>query len=233
MLTLAFVLLLLLTLYTAFFVAVHAWFLYGINPDYHRAFKLSRGIAAAILTSIGIAAAIVGIQHWDQAYLYRHYPEQSLGDLWMWHGMLVVLAHIVSDFLWMLHGRLTRGIIPRNDLVIHHGVCLLAFCYALWKDVGFAVCLIALVSELMPVTSGLGGWGQHKNRPDLIEKANVARLRVLVWWRRPLWFIMAFLTGRAIFIGKVEDGLEIAFGIAAVGFTTLIFLDKYWIKKCS
>lgn len=233
MLTSAFVLFLLLSLYTAVFVAVHAWFLFGINPDYHRSFKMSRGIAAAILTGIGLAAAVVGIQHWDQAYLYHHDPSSSLGDLWMWHGMLVVSAHLISDFVWMLYGRISRGIIPRADLVIHHGVCLLAFSYALWKDVGFAVCLIALVSELMPVTSGVGGWGQHTNRPDLIEKSNVARLRVLIWWRRPLWFIMAFLTGRAILIGKVEEGLEIAFGIAAVGFTTLIFLDKYWIKKCS
>ncbi len=223
----------LLLLYTGFFVLLHVWFLAHVNPDYHRAFKLSRGVAAAILTCTGIAAAVVGIQHWDEAYLYRHYPSTSLGDLWMWHGMLVVLSHILSDFVWMIYGRISRQIVPRTDLVIHHLVCLFAFSYALWKDVGFAVCLIALVSELMPVTSGISGWGQHKNRPDIVEKANKARLLVLIWWRRPLWLVMAFLTGRAIVLGHVGDGLGIAFGIAAVGFTTLIFLDKYWIRKCS
>lgn len=223
----------LLLAYTAFFVLVHAWFLGKVTENYHKAFQLSRGIAATILTGIGIAAAVVGIQHWDEAYLYRHDPAASLGDLWMWHGMLVVLSHILSDFVWMLYGRLSRQILPRKDLVIHHVVCLGAFCYALWKDVGFAVCLIALVSEAMPITSGISGWGQHRKRPDIVEKANAARLKVLIWWRRPLWFVMAFLTGRAILTGRVEEGLEIAFGIAAVGFTTLIFLDKYWIKKCS
>lgn len=219
--------------YTGFFVLVHTWFLLRVNPNYHRSFQLSRGLAAAVLTAIGLTAAVVGIGHWNEAYLYHHYPQKIAGDWWMWQGVLVVMGHILSDFAWMGYGRMSRGIIPRTDLVIHHLVVLGTFGYALWKDVGFAVCLIALVSELMPVTSGISGWGQHKERPQLVERANKARLWVLIYWRRPLWFIMAFLTGRAILLGNVADGLGIAFGIAAVGFTTLIFLDKYWIKKCS
>jgi hypothetical protein len=219
--------------YTGFFTLLHVVFLYGISPDYHRAFKLSRAIPAAIMTLMGLAAVFPGIQHWQVAFLYRHDPSASFPDLLMWHGMLVVMGHLLSDFLWMFYGRATRAIIPRRDLLIHHGVCLAAFSYALWKEVGFALCLIALVSELMPVTTGISGWGQHIGRKDVMEVANRIRLAVLIWWRRPLWFLLAALTARTILAQDVQEGFGLAFAIAAVGFTTLIFLDKYWIAKCS
>jgi hypothetical protein len=226
-------LLLPLLTYTGVFTLLHIVFLSGVSPDYHRAFKLSRAIPAAIMTMMGIAAACVAIGHWHEAFLYRHHPDSVLSDRLMWHGLLIVMGHLLSDYLWMLYGLVGRRIIPRADLIIHHGVCLAAFSYALWKEVGFALCLIALVSELMPVTTGISGWGQHIGRKDIMELANRIRLAVLIWWRRPLWFGLAALTARSIFSQEIPEGFGLAFGIAAAGFTTLIFLDKYWIGKCS
>jgi hypothetical protein len=219
--------------YTGVFTLLHIVFLSGVSPDYHRAFKLSRAIPATIMTLMGIAAVFVAIGHWNEAFLYRHDPSALLSDRLMWHGLLIVMGHLLSDYVWMLYGLIGRRIVPRADLIIHHGVCLAAFSYALWKEVGFALCLIALVSELMPVTTGISGWGQHIGRKDIMELANRIRLKVLIWWRRPLWFALAALTARSIFSQQIPEGFGLAFGIAAAGFTTLIFLDKYWIGKCS
>ncbi len=182
---------------------------------------------------IGIAAAVAAIGHWNEAFLYRHDPNTVWSDWLMWHGMLVVMGHLLSDFIWMGYGLVARRIIPRTDLVFHHLVCCAAFSYSLWKEVGFALCLISLVSELMPVTTGISGWGQHIGRKDIMEVANRIRLKVLIWWRRPLWFALAALTARTILSREIPEGFGLAFGIAAVGFTTLIFLDKYWIAKCT
>ena len=226
-------LLLPLLTYTGVFTLLHIVFLGGVSPDYHRAFKLSRAIPAGVMTLIGLAAAVVAWDHWHEAFLYRHHPTELLSDRLMWHGMLIVVGHLLSDFLWMGYGLVARRIVPRNDLILHHSVCLAAFSYALWKEVGFALCLIALVSELMPVTTGISGWGQHIGRKDIMELSNRIRLKVLIWWRRPLWFLLAALTARTILSEEIQDGFGLAFGIAAVGFTTLIFLDKYWIAKCS
>lgn len=226
-------LLLPLLTYTGLFTVLHVVFLTGVSPDYHRAFKLSRAIPAAILTTIGLIAAFMAIGHWNEAFLYRHDPSVATGDYFMWHGMLIVMGHLLSDFLWMAYGLVARGIIPRLDLIIHHGICLACFSYALWKEVGFALCLISLVSELMPVTTGISGWGQHIGRKDVMELADRVRLKVLIWWRRPLWFFLAALTARSILSGEIPEGFGLAFSIAVVGFTTLIFLDKYWIAKCS
>lgn len=219
--------------YTAFFTLLHVLALRGISPDYHRAFKLSRAVPAAIMTMMGLAAVGIALPHWRLAFLYPHHPEDSFGDLLMWHGMLVVTAHLLSDYLWMVYGYWSRRIVPRMDLILHHTVCLMGFSYALWKEIGFAVCLIALVSELMPVTTGISGWGQHIGRKDIMDAANRIRLAVLIWWRRPLWFLLAALTARTILSQEVPAGFGLAFTLAAAGFTTLIFLDKYWIGKCS
>ena len=219
--------------YTSAFLLLHAVFLGSVSPDFHRAFKLSRAIPAAIMSTIGLIVVVVASGHWHQTFLYRHEPRVYLADYLMWHGMLVVMGHLLSDFLWMGYGLAVRHIVPRLDLIIHHSVCLAAFSYALWKEVGFALCLIALVSELMPVTTGISAWGQHIGRKDIMELSDRVRLKVLIWWRRPLWFLLAALTARSILSQEIPEGFGLAFGIAAVGFTTLIFLDKYWIAKCS
>lgn len=221
-----------LLLYTAFFVVLHVIAQWAITKNYHRAFKISRGVAAAILTLIGFAALFTSLGHWREAFLWHQDPANGGLDWWMWQGVLLVVGHFVSDFLWMAWG-LRSGIRPRADLVLHHAVGLGAFSYALSINIGYSLCLIVMMSELMPVSTGLAGWSQHKKDDKLHAWASRTRLLVLVWQRRPLWLALAALTARPIVMGEVPDGFGVAYGIAAVGFTTLIFLDKYWIAKCT
>jgi hypothetical protein len=221
-----------LLLYLAFFTVLHVVAQGAITRHYHRAFKISRGVAAGILTIIGFTALAFSLDHWRDAFLFAQDYRDGGRDFWMWHGLLIVLAHMLSDFVWMAWGFLRERIVPRLDLVLHHAVGVGAFSYALWKEMGYAICLIAMASELMPVSTGIAGWSQHKADRRLHDWASTTRLRVLVWVRRPLWFGLAALTARPILLGEVEEGFVVAYGIAAVGFTTLIFLDKYWIAKC-
>jgi len=219
--------------YTGFFLLLHVIAQWAVTRNYHRSFKISRGVAASILTLIGFAALFASLGHWREAFLYPQDPAAGGVDLWMWHGMLIVLGHLLSDFLWMGWGAASAGIRPRFDLVLHHVVAAGAFAYSLSIDIGFSLCLIAMASELMPVSTGIAGWSQHKQDEKLHDWAARTRLMVLVWERRPLWFALAALTARPILMGEVPDGFGVAYAVAAVGFTTLIILDKYWIAKCT
>ena len=214
-----------LPVFTAAFTALHA-LAPRIAPENPRAFALSRGVAAAVLTVLGFAALADALPMWRVAFLYRH----EAGD-WMRLGLQVVYAHLLSDFLWMAWSRWRHGIVPRKDLIIHHGLGVLAYGYALYIEVGYAIALIAMITELMPVTSGYGALGKALGRPGMVDAAARWRLKVLVGLRLPVWLALFALVNRAVFAGDVPDGLGPAFGVAYAGLIGLMTLDVYWIRK--
>jgi len=209
----------------AFFLTVHALAL-RLEPRYPRAFKLSRGVAAAVLTAIGLAALISAGSHWDRAFLYRHEP----GD-WMRTGLLVVYGHLLSDFAWMAWGRLRHGIHPRKDLLIHHALGVLAYGVALLLHVGYALALIAMITEILPVTTGLHAVGQLFHAPVLTGAMERARLHILTWVRLPLWILLLLLDAGILVLGRGGE-LVAAHAVAAGGLAGLVALDIYWIGKC-
>lgn len=211
--------------FTAAFTALHA-VAPRIAPENPRAFALSRGIAAAVLTVLGAAALVDALPMWPVAFLYHH----EAGD-WMRTGLLVVYGHLLSDFLWMGWSRWRHGIVPRKDLIIHHGLGVLAYGYALYVEVGYAIALIAMITELMPVTSGYGALGKALGRPGMVDAAARWRLKVLVGLRLPVWLMLFALVNRAIFAGAVPEGLGPAFAVAYSGLVGLMALDVYWIRK--
>ncbi len=209
-----------------FFSILHALTLLRLEPVYPRAFKLSRGAGAAVLTGIGTAALLTGAPHWTEAFLYR----QDDGD-WMRYGMLVVYGHLVADYLWMGFGRLRYGIRPRKDLMIHHGLGMIGFGVALYLRVGYAIALLTMMTEILPVTTGLNAWGKRIASPLLEDGAGRARLHVIAWLRMPLWFTLLLLVSLVVLRGSAGDLLP-AYLVALGGLAGLLSLDFYWIKKC-
>ena len=179
-----------------------------------------------MLTLLGIAALADAYPHWDKAFLYRHPP----GD-WMRIGLLIVYGHLIADFLWMGWSRWRHAIRPRKDLIIHHGLGLLGYGYALAIDTGYAICLVTMITEVMPVTSGFGALGKTLGRPSMVEAAGRARLQVLTWLRMPVWLALFALVVRVILAGEVPEGLGPAFAVAFCGLLGLMGLDTYWIVK--
>lgn len=212
--------------FIAFFVALHLLALTRLEPVYPRAFKLSRGAAAMILTGLGLAALIGGRHHWREAFLYH----QEASD-WMRTGLLVVYGHLLADFIWMAVGRFKYGIKPRKDLIIHHGLGVLGFGAALVLEIGYAFALLTMITELLPLTTGINAWGKRIAIPAVVDVADRARLHVLAWLRLPLWLGLFGLVVLAIF-GGPTDGMRPAYLVAGVGLVGLIGLDIYWIGKC-
>jgi hypothetical protein len=212
--------------FTAFFTLLHVLAIANVEPAYARAFKLSRGVAAAVLTALGVAALVDAVPHWRSAFLYAHEA-----DDWMRLGVLCIYGHLLSDFAWMGVGRWRFGVKPRPDLVIHHLLGLLGFGAALLLEVGYALALITMITELMPVTTGIHALGKRIAAPALVDGSERARLHVLVWLRLPLWLTLLTLTVTVLLLGT-PGSLLAAYVVAFFGLLGLVSLDVYWIGKC-
>ena len=212
--------------YVAFFTLLHVLALARLEPVFPRAFKLSRAAAALVLTALGVAALVDAWPHWREAFLYRHAP----GD-WMRQGLLIVLGHLLADFLWMEVGRRRFGIRPRLDLILHHGLGVLGFGAALVLGIGHALALMTMITELLPVTTGVNALGKRAALSGLTRAADRARLHVLAWLRIPFWMLLMALVVHALLRGGTGELLP-GYLVAACGLVMLVVLDSFWITRC-
>jgi hypothetical protein len=212
--------------FTTLFVVLHVLAIVRLEPVYARAFKLSRAAAAFILTLLGVAALIGGFSHWREAFLYQHLE----GD-WMRLGLLVVYGHLVADFIWMAVGKYKYGIKPRKDLIIHHGLGVVGFGAALVLEIGYAFALLTMITELLPLTTGVNAWGKRIAVDRVVQAADRARLHVLAWLRLPLWCGLLVLVVLTLLRGAGE-GMLVPNLVAGIGLVGLISLDVYWMGKC-
>jgi hypothetical protein len=223
-----FPLLIAIVVFTVFFTAAHAWVQVRIEPDFNRAFKLSRGLAAVTLTVVGFVGVLSAIEHWQTGFLYSHEP----GDLLRW-GVALAYGHLLSDFIWMARGQKLHQIKPRRDLLIHHGLGTIAYAYAMIAEVGYALVMLSLASEIMPCFTGLEAWGKHRDRPGTQLLAARARLLVLMFWRIPLWAFALTMLWHTATSGGMQEGLEFIYKFSIACLTFLLGLDLYWVNKCA
>lgn len=212
---------------TAIFTAIHAWVQRSVEPEFNRAFRLSRGIAAVALTVVGFIGFALVLPEWKQAFILRHDSD----DLLLW-GVIIAYGHLLSDFIWMAWGRIASGINPRMDLLFHHGLGALAYGYAMHIEVGYGIVMVTLASEIMPCFTGLEAFGKYKDDPGMQQTAARARLLVLMFWRIPLWATCLGLSIWNLSAGGHTGELEFAYQFATVALVLLLCLDLYWLKKC-
>jgi hypothetical protein len=218
-------------LFVAFFIVLHVGFLRLPKSNFSRAMKLSRGVAAVILSVVGFYGLFADLSQWQSAFIFHH-DQGSILERNLHFCMLVCMGHFVADLLWLAWGNVRYGTAPRNDLIIHHLLGVVAFGYALQNELAYVACLITMVSEVMPVTTGIAAYGQRVQNMSIVRFANRWRLRLLVWWRVPLWSAMAVLSIRALIIGGYPQDLFVPYVLSTCGFSGLLLLDRFWIKKC-
>ncbi|MFT7517655.1 MAG: hypothetical protein ACI84O_001450 [Myxococcota bacterium] len=217
--------------FVAFFVVLHVVFINLPRANFNRAMKLSRGIAAVILSVIGFYGLLANIGQWQSAFIYHHTGEEAAGGV-LYYCMLVCMGHFIADLLWLIWGQLRYKIRPRADLIIHHVIGIIAFGYALQHQLAYVACLVTMASEVMPVTTGIAAYGQRVQNMGIVTFANRWRFLLLVWWRVPLWAAMVILSVRVLIGGSYSDDLFVAYIISTAGFSALLLLDRFWIKRC-
>lgn len=212
----------------AFFVSLHLGLWRWREPDYNRAFRMSRGFAAVVLTVLGVIGLVDAVDSFEIGFLYRHDPGG-----WMLGAVCMAYGHLIADCLSMLYGRVALGIRPRNDLVAHHALALLAYGISMSIGVGHALVLVTLASEAMPCCSGLEAWGKHLSSARMVKAGSKGRLAILVFWRLPLWALVMSMLARTAVAGEVPDDLVIVWIFAMTALVPLICLDIYWVRKCA
>lgn len=207
---------------TLFFLAVHIAVAGRPGMPYRAGLTVSRGIAAVVLTAAGVWAVVAAWELWPLAFI-SHEPPGAPAYLLI-H---LALGHLLADFLWLGYGAWRHGERPRPDLVIHHALGLLvcAVVFA-WRMAPFAVGL-ALTAEVMPVTSGVGGWARHTANARLAGFAQRLRLVVLLGWRLPLWTAIGLVVLHLVASGEAPSLRRIHY-LALVLVPAIIALDVYW-----
>jgi hypothetical protein len=214
---------------TAFFLLFHLWIerrTRRVGVPFHVALKISRGIASVFLVLVGFSTLFAYWEEWRLLFLEV--------DPARWVPLRLVLfitGHLVADMIWLAWGLWGRGSRPRQDLVVHHVVGLAACGAALHYELGYLLVAIAMTTELMPVATGLGGWGKARDDLHLEEWAARLSLAALFLWRIPFWLFILWMTvsGR---VAAALPGLPgpIAYIILAVA-SALVLMDAFWSRK--
>jgi len=212
----------------AFFLGLHLVLWRTREPDFNRAFRMSRGFAAVVLTVLGLVGLISALDSVRFGFLYRHEPGG-----WMIKAVSVAYGHLIADCLSMIYGKVALGFSPRSDLVAHHALALLSYGIAMAIGVGHALVLVTLASEAMPCCSGLEAWGKHLSSDKMVRAGSKGRLAILVFWRLPLWALVESMLARTAVAGEIPEGLVIPWIFVMIALIPLICLDIYWVRKCA
>jgi hypothetical protein len=210
---------------TLVFLAIHWLVARRSRHPFRRTLRLSRGIAAAILVATGVASIV----HWwelaPRGFVAVH---PDLGDAW---PVAIFLGHLLADLLWFVGARLALGARTARDLVLHHLLGVAACGAALWLEAGYATLGAILITELLPVQTGLGALARAWKLQNVEHWVLRTSLATVLLVRIPLWLAL----GTAFTRGWLAPGPpEILSTVAPYylgGLALVLPLDLFWVRS--
>lgn len=193
---------------------------------FHVALKVSRGLASVLLVVLGFATLIGYWPRWRVLFLGAH-PDGSIP----YHLLLFIAGHFTADLLWLAWGKVARESRPRMDLILHHLVGLIVCGAALWLELGYLLVAIAMTTELMPVATGLGGWGKVLDSVGVERAAVALSLAALGLWRIPFWAFLVTMVASGRVAGTLTDLPPSVGPIVLAAASALVLMDFYWTTK--
>lgn len=210
---------------TVGFLAVHWAVARRVGRSFKRNLKLSRGIAAAILVTTGAVSAVRWWPLWDRTFLTVH------GDPWDAWPVAVFAGHLVADLLWILGGRVFVDSRVARDLVIHHLLGIAVCIAAVGLRAGYAVLGVVLLSEVLPVLTGLAALARTWRLENVEHGVLRASLGMVVGFRLPLWLFLG-ATYTAVVLGTGSPSIHRTVApIVFPGLALVIALDLYWVRS--
>lgn len=210
---------------TAVFYLLHLAVARGNDRRFTRNLKLSRGIAAAVLVATGVASLVRWWELWPQGFLAEH---PTWTEAW---AVEIFAGHLLADLFWLGAGRVLNESRAARDLVLHHLLGLVA-CAAAWGfSAGYALVGVVLLSEVLPVLTGLGAWARNRRNQPLEHAVLRASLAAVALFRMPLWIFLGVTFADRLLAG---DAAAILRTVTPIVFPALIFvliLDLYWCRS--
>lgn len=210
---------------TTGFLLIHLAVARWARQPFTRNLKLSRGVAAAVLVATGALSLYRWWPWWSAGFLA---PQPHLAEAW---PVGVLAGHLAADLLWLAGGRLLLASRTARDLVLHHLLGLGACAVAVAFRAGYALVGVVLLSEGLPVLTGVGAWARMRGLPALERWVLRASLGFLVAFRIPLWLFLA-ATFAATLAAPSPPVVHRAVAPVAFPFLALIVvLDLYWCRS--
>lgn len=210
---------------TLAFLAIHWWVARRSRHSFRRTLRLSRGLAAAVLVATGVASIV----HWwdlaPQGFVAVH---PDLADAW---PVAIFLGHLLADLLWFAGGRLALGARTARDLVLHHLLGVAACGAALWLEAGYATLGVVLVTELLPVQTGLGALARAWKLQNVEHWVLRTSLATVLLVRIPLWLAL----GISFTFSWLAPGSPAILHTVAPcflgGLALVLPLDLFWVRS--
>ncbi|MCP4658790.1 MAG: hypothetical protein GY856_25545 [bacterium] len=206
-----------------FFAALHMLVAKAVRQPFHVNLKLSRGLAAVALAAVGFYSLVRWFPLWRHAFLARHDHHSAL-----FYIVCFLAGHLLADLLWIAYGHLFAGSRAKSDLVVHHLLGVAACCCAFHFQVGYALLAVAMTTEMMPIATGVGGWGRATENGRIERRVWRTSLLMLVGWRIPFWTFVLITAAWNRHAGTLPESLKATNMICLAALLLIISLDVYW-----
>jgi hypothetical protein len=210
---------------TAAFFLLHLAVARWSNRSFTRNLKLSRGVAAAVLVATGAASLAYWWALWPQGFLVVH---ESRAEAW---AVEILAGHLLADLFWLGAGRVLHDSRAARDLVLHHLLGLVACATAWGFCAGYALVGVVLLTEVLPVLTGVGAWARNRRNQALEHGVLWASLAAVALFRIPLWIFLGVTFAHLLLSGAAAP---IHHTVAPIFFPALLFvlvLDLYWCRS--
>lgn len=209
-----------------FFVALHLLVAMAVRQPFHVNLKLSRGLAALALAAVGFYSLVRWFPLWRHAFLVRHDHHSALFTI-----VCFLAGHLLADLLWIAYGHWFAASKAKSDLVIHHLFGVAACCCAFHFQAGYALLAVAMTTEMMPLATGVGAWGQATENGRIERGVWRTSLLMLVGWRIPFWTFVLVMVSWRLVAGSLPESLNAVYLICLAALFFVVFLDVYWIAE--
>jgi len=210
---------------TVSFFFVHLAVARRSDRSFTRNLKLSRGIAAAVLVATGAASLVRWWELWPQVFLTVH---ESRAEAW---AVEILAGHLLADLLWLGAGRVLHDSRAARDLVLHHLLGLVA-CAAAWGfRAGYALVGVVLLTEVLPVLTGVGAWARNRRNEALEHAVLWASLGAVALFRIPLWVFLGVIYTDLLLSGAAAPVHHTVAPIFVPGLLFVLVLDLYWCRS--
>jgi hypothetical protein len=210
---------------TGVFLAIHLAVARISGQRFRRSLKLSRGIAATILVATGAATLVRWWPLWNRTFIALHTDPV---ETW---PVAVFAGHLAADLAWLLGGRVFLEARAARDLVIHHLLGIAGCVAAVVFGAGYALIGVVLLSEVLPVLTGLGALARTWRLENLEHWVLRASLAAIVGFRIPLWLFLGTTLIASLATGTAGAIHHAVAPIALPGLALVLVLDLYWIRS--
>ena len=142
---------------------------------------------------------------------------EGFDDISEWFVSYLILD--IGKMAWMKN--------KRWDLYVHHVWCLFSYLIAMYYNkIGFFHNFL-LINESISIVSGIDSMYMEENDMEKSKKCKIYRKNIIKYLRLPIWIITLLIT-----LHHTHDIPDIMFWNGILSSCLMIWLDRYWEKKC-